>query len=232
MTALAEEMMRLFFVLNPPIEEDDSIFIQFIGPSAGEGVSTIAREFASVASRLVTGRTLLLDLHLSGDSQFASFEEEEIRTRIGELGPAMDFDGVQPLNEVWTYHGERDIDIDVPLQTVHSIGDQGLFVNRVNRQVIEEYGKPRVNNSKQYWTSIGSHFKFVVIDSPAPTVSYDGLAVCKFCDASLMVISAEQTRRPVAVNLRNQIFDNEGHIGGVVFNRRSMHIPRFIYRLL
>lgn len=232
MTALADEMTRLFFVLNPPVEEEGSVYIQFIGPSAGEGVSTLAREFAAVAARLVEGRTLLLDMNLSGGSQFESFEAEEVRTRIGEVGPATDLDGSGTIDEIWSYRGDENVETDEPLLTFHPIGDLDLFVNRINRNIIGQLGRPRVNNSKHFWQSLGGLFKFVVIDSPAPTVSYDGLAVAKFCDASLLVVSAEQTRRPVAVALRNQILDNEGHIGGIVFNRRRMHIPRFIYRLL
>lgn len=232
MTALADEMTRLFFVLNPPVEEEGSVYIQFIGASPGEGVSTLAREFANVAARLIEGRTLLLDLNLTGGSQFDSFETDEIRIRIGEPGPATDFGGEHHIDEIWTYRGEDDAVPHDPLLTIHPVGELDLYVNRVNRQIVEDMGRPRINNSNQFWKSLGDSFKFIVIDSPSPMVSYDGLAVSKFCDASLLVVSAEHTRRPVAVALRNQILDNEGHIGGVVFNRRRMHIPRFIYRLL
>jgi len=232
MTALADEMTRLFFVLNPPVEEEGSVYIQFIGASTGEGVSTIAREFANVVARLVEGRTLLLDLNLEGVPQFDSLGKEENRTRIGELGPATDFDGSVKLDEIWTYRGEDTPNMDEALLTFHAVGESGLHVNRVNPQIIEKFGRPRINNSQPFWKSLGQVFKVVVIDSPAPTASYDGLAVCKFCDATLLIVSAEHTRRPVAVALRNQILDNEGHIGGVVFNHRRMHIPRFIYRLL
>lgn len=236
MPALGDEMTRLFFVLNPPLEGGASCYVQFIGPSEGEGVSLIAREFALAAARHIEGHVLLLDLDATGVSQFDSLGEEPNRIRFGEIGPPIAIRESplwSNLAGMWSYSADSQASRDTtPLATYHRVGEGNLFVSRMNHEMIARHGRPRISGSQKFWQSLGEVFQVIVIDSPPPTVGFDGLAVCKFCDATLLVVSAEHTRRPVAINLRNQILDNDGHIGGIVFNRRQMHIPAFIYRLL
>ena len=60
--------------------------IEFIAARDGEGVSTVAREFAFTLARRERRRVWLIDLDLMGQSQAQVFADDPVR--FGELGPA------------------------------------------------------------------------------------------------------------------------------------------------
>ena len=72
----------------------------------------------------------------------------------------------------------------------------------------------------------------MIIDSPSLIRNYDGLTVSKRADASMLVISAERTRKPVAELLRDRVTENDGYVSAVIFNGRRRYIPSIFYRLL
>lgn len=238
MLSLPDEMNRLFFVLNPPIEEDETSIIQFMGASVNEGVSTISREFAFTASRQTSGRILLLDLDYAENPQYESLNERSIQEEFGEIGPATIFKKSRKksaidLGAAWIHNPQTpESELSTPIVSFHQLGVSELYVSRVNTDMIDKYGSPRINGLSEYWEALSKYFKMVIINSAPLNKNFEGLAVCKFFDATVMVVSAERTRRPVAKNLRDRILDNEGHIAGVILNRRKMHIPRIVYKLL
>jgi len=238
MDSLQQEMSRLFFILNPEVSATGSISVQFISAVPQEGVSSIAREFALTAARQIDGKVLLLDLNLTGKSQVETLMDADNQYRFGEIGPAsrvMDESKAahKRFSGIWTHNADTPkSERSVPLVTFHPVGEKDLYVTHTNKEMIARYGPPRVNSTSNYWSSLSKVFQMIVIDSAALSTSYDGLAVCKYFDASVMVVSAERTRRPVITNLRDRLIDNDGHVAGMVFNRRKMHIPKAIYKLL
>jgi hypothetical protein len=78
--------------------------------------------------------------------------------------------------------------------------------------------------------ALRTSFDLVLIDSPSVERSYDGIMLAPDIDTSLLVVEAERTRSAVARNLRDRITDMGGLIGGVLLNKRRLHIPGFIYR--
>ncbi len=64
MISLFDEMLRLYSVLNPPLHEPVGKTVQFISARAGEGTSSVAREFARVAVLHSQRDVLLLDMNL------------------------------------------------------------------------------------------------------------------------------------------------------------------------
>ncbi|MGH6970155.1 MAG: sugar kinase, partial [Caulobacteraceae bacterium] len=60
--------------------------VEFLAAREGEGVSTVAREFAFHAAHAAGRRVWLIDLDLMGQTQFDALAAEP--ARYGDLGPA------------------------------------------------------------------------------------------------------------------------------------------------
>jgi Mrp family chromosome partitioning ATPase len=80
--------------------------------------------------------------------------------------------------------------------------------------------------------AIKQQFDLLVIDSTPITKSPDGLGIVPITDGVIIVVEAENTKWTVVENTKQQIQNVGGNILGVVLNKRSYHIPGFIYKLL
>jgi hypothetical protein len=84
------------------------------------------------------------------------------------------------------------------------------------------------------WTSqfpaMRTSYDLILIDSPSTERSHDGILLGPVVDTTLLVVEAEKTRSAVVQNLRDKFVDTGGQIGGVLLNKRRLHIPGFIYR--
>src|SRR5690606_9796387 len=125
MISLFDEMVRLFAVLNPPLNGPRGRILQFVSAQRGEGVSTIAREFARVVSLHSPEDVLLLDLNTETEGQYEFFKNVEERERSLSVGDALDL-GFDP-GALWRLVSEADLQDRVtlprgPLMTFHRIG--------------------------------------------------------------------------------------------------------------
>jgi uncharacterized protein involved in exopolysaccharide biosynthesis/Mrp family chromosome partitioning ATPase len=224
------EMNRLYFMLDPPIADDYCVVMQIVGATPGEGTSTIAREFALVAAQQIAGDVLLLDLNISGNSQFDVIADQ-LSERFGEPGPAEE----TPVRtrSLWRATsqaleaGAQTVDV-----TLHRLGASNLVVSRTDPDSVNAAGTVQLRTSDGFWQSLHGNFRLAVIDSPSLIRNYDGLTVCKRADGTLLVISAEKTRKPVAELLRDRVSENDGYVSAVIFNGRRRYIPSIFYRLL
>src|SRR5579871_5878753 len=84
MLDLSAEMAELWGSLGAPPSGRGRL-VEFIAARDGEGVSTVAREFAFHAARTLGRRVWLIDLDLMGQTQAAAVARAQ--GRYGELGP-------------------------------------------------------------------------------------------------------------------------------------------------
>ncbi len=75
-------------------------------------------------------------------------------------------------------------------------------------------------------------YPLIVIDCPPVSESCDALAISRCCDGSILVVCAETSRREVVSAARDAIERMGGQVIGVVFNKRKMYIPSWLYRFL
>tara|TARA_R110000787_G_scaffold49111_5_gene117944 strand:- start:59639 stop:61855 length:2217 start_codon:yes stop_codon:yes gene_type:complete len=224
------EMNRLYFMLDPPIADDYCVIMQIVGAAPGEGSSTIAREFALVAAQQIAGDVLLLDLNTSGRGQFDVIAEE-LSDRFGDPGPAEDT--TVSTRSLWRASSQAlDQGRQIVDMSLHRLGASNLIVNRIDPESVAASGTVQLSTSDRFWHSLHGNFRLVIIDSPSLIRNYDGLTVSKRADASMLVISAERTRKPVAELLRDRVTENDGYVSAVIFNGRRRYIPSIFYRLL
>jgi capsular exopolysaccharide synthesis family protein len=206
---LGEEMLGLYKIIDTMLPDMKSRVLQFIGSRAGEGTSTVVREFARIAAERIGHRVLLVDAdRFEGtQSKFYSVESELswIRALVesAEVGTA-----------------------------IHQVNDSSLFVSPACNSCIPT---PELFNSPKFggfWTNIKLNFDLVLIDSPPLTVSPDALAIASKVDGVILVVEAEKTKWRTAKHARAQIERVGGNILGTVFNKRRYYIPQFIYKYL
>jgi Mrp family chromosome partitioning ATPase len=74
-----------------------------------------------------------------------------------------------------------------------------------------------------------NHYDLVLIDAPALTRSRLGQILAPLADMTLVVVQAEKTRSPVALNVIERIHATGGEVTGSILNRRRFYIPARLY---
>jgi Mrp family chromosome partitioning ATPase len=86
--------------------------------------------------------------------------------------------------------------------------------------------------SMQLVSALQSAFDYVVIHAPSPHESYLGVDLSSAVDATVLVVRAAHTRKPVMLTIKDQIIDAGGKIVGLAITYRRSYIPAMLYRFL
>jgi Mrp family chromosome partitioning ATPase len=73
-------------------------------------------------------------------------------------------------------------------------------------------------------------FDYILIDAPSVADLSWGPAIGSLVDGVILVVEAERTRWPVALNARREFEGNGARVLGVFLNKRRFYIPARIYR--
>lgn len=203
--------------------------IEFVAARAGEGVSTIAREFAHYAARAVGCRTWLIDLDLRSQTQADSLARDV--GRFGTLGPpaAASPDGsmffsvrppsVRPDGRAWP---------DSRYVAAQSVGAPGLWVTRFRREALRGRQSAQVVASADYWNALRRHADIVVVDAPAAARSRAGLTVAPFMDEVVLVVAADEGDAAAPARLRDELAEAGARCAGLFVNRVRAETPPFL----
>ena len=188
--------------------------IQFIGARQGEGVSTIAREFALTAANTLGQSVLLIDANYRNPVQhsFLGIKFFKIEAEH-DCGDGLD----NRLTDEKAMYQVGDSKLFLyPTFPLFSLASQGGSSSKI----------------KDFFEKLKLRFDLILIDSPPMTGSPESIALCKSVDGFILVCEADKTRWPVIENVKDRIIKNGGNILGVVFNKRRYYIPDSIYRNL
>jgi hypothetical protein len=197
----SDEARRLVHLLRH--DRSTGTVAQLIAANAGEGTSSLVRDLALTAARTPGLRVLLLDLVPPGNGQITTLRDE-FGVAISASKPL-----VAPPAEV----------------LVHQMAFGDLHVSETYRAPVAGLA-----GWVSQFPALRTSYDLVLIDSPSAERSYDGIMLAPDLDTTLLVVEAERTRSAVAQHLRDRITDLGGTIGGVILNKRRLHIPGFIYR--
>ncbi|HME41666.1 MAG TPA: CpsD/CapB family tyrosine-protein kinase [Syntrophorhabdales bacterium] len=73
---------------------------------------------------------------------------------------------------------------------------------------------------------------WILLDAPPVNEFTDALTLCSEIDGTVLVVQAEKTKWEVALRAKQRLDDAKTNVFGVVLNRRKLHIPERIYKLL
>lgn len=198
--------------------------VMFVGAHPRTGTSLVAANFALVAAAQEQGPVLLADLCGSDNVQLTRFMKhhgEQADPNSYEVDPAR-----LPQRGPWIQHGHNG---GTPLPAFRC-----YWFDRLNLAVSSCYGvnePPTLDLQAQeaFWTELHQFFKLIVVDCPPRSAGVECTALAPHIDATVLVISAEDTRVPVAAHLRDELVESGAHIPGAIFNKRRLYIPDFIY---
>jgi Mrp family chromosome partitioning ATPase len=228
MVDLSAEMAELWTSLGAP-PGGRARLVQFIAAREGEGVSTVAREFAFYAARTLRRRVWLVDLDLMGQTQAAALAGDP--ARFGELGPPA----------VATPDGSMFFSVQPPLKrpdgrpwpdaryiSVHAAGGAGFWVTRFRREAMRGRQGVHVLPVPDYWKALRRHCDLVVVDAPAAERSHGGLTVAPFMDDVVLVVAADEHDPRAAAELRDQLGAAGARCSGLFVNRVRLETPGFL----
>jgi Mrp family chromosome partitioning ATPase len=226
MVDLTVEMGSLWAALGPA-PADRGRVIQFVSATGGEGTSTVAREFARLAA--VRGRkpAWLVDADLENQSQMAAINAEP--DRFGRLGRAA---GASPDGSIFfgVRPAARDAEGrpigDANLLAARPALGTRLWVTRLRLDLLGRAPNPVIVPSGAYWEALRRHADYIVVDSPAADRSDTALALAPFVDATVLVITADQTEASAVAALRDLIEGAGGEVAGLVLNRARATTPK------
>ena len=231
MVDLTSEMAGLWAALGPAPQHRGRV-IQFAAAGTGEGVSTVAREFARLAAVRARKPVWLVDGDLlqQGQLEAAAAEPE----RFGRLGRAA---AASPDGSCFFAVTPRVMDRqNRPVASARLLAARPclggrLWITRFATETLRSGQRVEVIGEPGYWDALRKHADTVVIDSPAADRSDMAITLAPFVDATILVVAAETTAAHEPVILRDEIEAVGGRIVGAVVNRSTYRPPAFLKRL-
>jgi len=202
------EILTLYQAVESLLAKIPRKLVMFMGSQPGEGTSTLARAFATLASEHMNKRVLLFDADRQAPNQKNFYG---VSSQAG-WQDANDTDGIQDV--------------------ICRIGASRLYLCPSSNNVTIS---PEIFDTRTLSATLASlqeKFDLVVIDAPPPQQAPDGLALAPHMDGVILVVEAENTRWKVVENTKNRLMASRARILGMVFNKRRFYIPEYFYRLI
>lgn len=202
------EMLTLYQAVESLLADIPQKLLMFMGSSPGEGTSTLSRGFATLAAEHMNKRVLLFDADRMAPNQ-------------------KNFFGV-PDQAGW----QESIEADNVKNVICQIGTSNLFLCPSSNNVSIS---PEIFDTRTITATmkvLREMFDLVVIDTPPPIQSPDGLALAPHVDGAILVVEAEKTRWKVVENTKNRLMASRAKILGMAFNKRNFYVPDYIYKRL
>lgn len=229
---LSQEMEELWRSLGPVMPGRGRV-VQFVSATTGEGVSTIAREFAFYAAQRAKKPVWLVDLDLFKGGQQATVAKNA--RRYGALGAAAAaspdgsvFFAVEPA----AANAEGEPRPQARYLSARAAGAGRLWITRFHAEALVPGQSVTVSRWPGYWNALRKHADYVVIDAPAADRSTAALTLAPLADVTVLVVAAEagDAREPAA--LKAAVESAGGTIAGLVFNRAEARPPAFLQSLV
>lgn len=218
---LTAEARNLYSLLNPSLAPDKGLVIQFIGSNQGVGVSTIAREFALVASQYAAAPTLLLDFDWGSGQQLRFFQQPVQLQQYG-VPHAVQDGMIDSTVLIRSSNPEESCQLQFS-----RLGGTHLVIGQLNCRDPEAI---HISNVLAFWDTVRGSYAITVVDTLYPSRSFDGLTICGSMDAVIVVVEAEHTRAHVVQDVCNKLRAQGAPIIGLVLNKRRFYIPQRVYR--
>ncbi|HZW15284.1 MAG TPA: hfsB [Brevundimonas sp.] len=206
--------------------------IQIAAANSGEGVSTVAREYARLAAVRARRPVWLIDGDLAQQGQLEAVGAQP--ERFGSLGKAA---MATPDGSIFFAVTPRIMDRagkpvhPARLMTARPCLGGRLWVTRFAAEHLRSGQRAEVLADPRYWDVLRKHADTVVIDSPAADRNSMAITLAPFVDATVLVVAAESTAAGDPLILRDEIEAAGGRIAGVVVNRSTYKPPSFLRRL-
>lgn len=194
------------------ISESSEVSLSSIGLtscSLGEGVSSMAANFAVAAAEVLHHPVLLIDLNVASPAQASLFGLS------GNLGLRDALCATAAFS-------------DCPKPT--SIANLSLLAPSAAYEIDPSSIDPL--HVREMLDAYQNDYELIVVDLPPATEASPAVQAAASLSGVLLVIEAERTRCEVAERTVNRLSSARANVLGVVLNKRPEHIPNWLYKRL
>lgn len=189
--------------------------LMFTAARNGEGVTSMAASFASMAARRSEKSVWLVDLDARRNRAFKGFERGFARD-VGRPGRAYDASLKQPpLFGVTPKVANARQD---KLLTAHDIEGLPLLVTRFRSDRLKSGQRVFLNESPGWWETLRKMASWIIIDAPALDRSSAALTVAREADGIALVVAADRTTPAEVDGARRELEIHQGRMLGAVLN--------------
>ena len=219
MVDLTKEMADLMSALGKP-QGGRGRVLMFVSAFSGEGVSTMAREYARCEAAFARKPVWLVDADLQAQGQMKALAEDAVR-----FGPPGKLAIASPDGSVFfrtvppgrTPEGQP-ISDDQYL-VARPFLDRRLWVTQLRQNRLAAGQRVKVLARPDYWQALRGHAQTVIVDVPALDRTSAALQLAPFMDGVILVVSEDQGDVQGRVDLKADIEQAGGRMIGMVYNR-------------
>jgi protein-tyrosine kinase len=202
-----DAMTELFGAVRPLLDANQGTVLHIVATTNGEGVSTLAGEFAYLAATTGHRRTLLIDGDRRGRQTAKAFDCTTERGVIDSFWQQAEYDPVlRPVGG--------------------SLLSVGCLAGDAGNRAVD------IESMRGLFSALRNRFELTVVD--CPSIAGGGYAdlIPEAADGIIFVVEAEKVRPAVIVHAKELVQQAGGNIIGAVLNRRQNYIPEFLYRVM
>jgi MinD-like ATPase involved in chromosome partitioning or flagellar assembly len=197
---------QLYYNIAGPRLVSEPMALQFVSARQSEGTSLIASRFAAFAAGIEGGSALMIDCN--APPTIAPDTERRPTLAEGFSKSARIDQSITPYEGMGNLHGAALS--EHPNSYLHT---DPLALGSILDQARQRY-------------------RITVLDTPSLEQSPSSLVFARACDAVVLVLEAENTSAEMAEAAIDILERSGGKVLGVVFNKRKLHMPRWLYRRL
>ena len=198
------QMTALRVGLEAALEGRKSRVVMFLGPMGGEGVTTIATQFASALAAEGRGPSLLLDARAPRPPRAGPAPARPAARIL--LPPARGAEGAP------SGRAPSPLSVAALGSDPRSAGSRAPGAMRATLEALTD------------------QFEWVVVDGPPVLEAPESVDLGPLMDGVVLVVRSGHTKRPVALRAAEMLRKSGVRVLGSVLNRRHLEIPDFIYR--
>ncbi len=219
MVDLTREMADLMAALGRPQSPRGRV-LMFVSAFSGEGVSTVAREYARCEAAFARKPVWLVDADLRHQTQMIEMGQDAAR-----FGPPGGLSQASPDGSAFfriappARGGDGEPIPDSKYLVARPFLANKLWVTRFRQQNIAPGQRVRLLDTTSYWNALRGHAQTIVVDVPAMDRSGAVLQLAGQMDGVILVVSEEEGDLQGRVNLKNDIEQVGGRLIGMVYNR-------------
>jgi len=219
MVDLTKEMADLMSALGQP-QGSGGRALMFVSAYTGEGVSTVAREYARCEAAFAKKPVWLIDADLRKQTQMVAMGQDP--RRFGPPGPLSQASPDGSAFFRLKPHG-RDARgntiADARYLTARPFLDSRLWVTRFRQQNLAPGQRVKLDPETTYWSALRRHAQTIIVDVPAADRSTVALQLAPHMDGIIMVVSEAAGDVQGRINLKNDLRQAGGRLVGMVYNR-------------
>lgn len=214
MVDLTSEMAALWAALGPSPGHRGRV-VQIAAATTGEGVSTVAREYARLAAVRARRPVWLIDADLAQQGQMDAVASEP--DRFGRIGKAAI---ATPDGSIFFAITPRIMDrAGKPVHPARLMSARPclggrLWVTRFAAEHLRSGQRAEAVSDARYWDALRKHADTVVIDAPAADRNDMAITLAPYVDATVLVVAAESGAANEPLMLRDEIEAVGGKIAG------------------